>query len=50
MNNITYLNDIEDTSDSKNLPNLLIISPGKYVFQGKTYNLEEEGMYRFFQY
>lgn len=42
----TVLND-ESTINSKLLPNELIIPSGKYFFAGNTYDLSNEGLYRF---
>ena len=47
MTSTTHLNAIDDNNDAKELPNSLVIPPGKYSFQGNTYNLNKEGMYRF---
>jgi len=47
MTTTTHVSSIEDNNDAKELPTSLIMPPGNYSFQGKTYNLNKEGMYRF---
>jgi len=42
MTSTTHLNAIDDNNDAKELPNSLVIPPGKYSFQGNTYNLNKE--------
>jgi hypothetical protein len=50
-----YLNGIDGdfcktlplSKESKELPNKLIINPGLYNFEGVTYSLDKEGLYRF---
>jgi len=40
---------ISETSNENGieLPDMLVIPKGKYIFSGKTYNLDKEGVYRF---
>ena len=47
MTKTTEIFSIENNDDAKELPSLLVIPPGNYSFQGNTYNLNKEGIYRF---
>jgi len=47
LTNVKIIIPNESNLDSIKLPEKLIIPSGKYVFNGNTYNLSEEGLYRF---
>ncbi len=44
---ITFIQDVTFDQRVDELPPQLVISPGCYGFNGKTYELKEEGLYRF---
>lgn len=46
FNNITKLNPVT-VGTSQDLPNTLIVTPGKYRYFNQTYDLSDEGLYRF---
>lgn len=46
FNDVTKINPLAEET-SQNLPNTLIIPPGKYYYFNQTYDLTEEGLYRF---
>ena len=46
LSNVSEITPIE-FENINNLPNFLVIKPGSYNFVGQTYNLEQEGLYRF---
>ena len=46
LEKIQIINELSDEGGTK-LPDELVIPKGKYIFSGKTYNLDMEGIYRF---
>lgn len=47
LDTVEIIHGADELINSADLPNSLIIRPGKFQFGGKTYNLNKEGLYRF---
>ena len=47
LDNTEIICSIDSIANSTDLPNSLIIKPGKFKFYGKVYDLKKEGLYRF---